>query len=443
MILNPKMASMLAGLASQAANEPPAPLPEAVPSIKPKVKSLIESASFLVEYTNESAKSAEHLPVPEPGQYHSAETTGRASGVSEEINTESLLMFLKQAAEKNASDVHLIPGNPVAFRINDVLKALSDKILLHEEIERMIFPLLSEKQKIDLALHQDLDISWQPLASVRVRMNVHYEKRGMAVAMRLLADRILTFKDLMLPEFLKDLILYPHGLILVTGPTGSGKSTTLAALIDLINNQQSRHIITIEDPIEYHHKSKNSLVEQRELNTSTPSFASALKHALRQDPDVILVGEMRDLETISLAITAAETGHLVFSTLHTNDAPQTIDRMVDVFPPHQQNQVRHQLSLSLATVVCQRLVRREDREGRVPVLEVLRVDTAVRNMIRKGSTHEIYGAMETARANGNLLWDDSLFGYVQQDILTRSTANGLARFPELFKQKFGEQTSKR
>ena len=345
--------------------------------------------------------------------------------------SDELIALLKQAQEHKASDVHIVSNNVVKFRIHGQLEAFGERVLQASEVAAMFLPLLNTLQRKALEEQKDVDLSLQPFANLRLRLNVHYEKGGMAAAIRLLNFNIPSFEELNLPDKLKEIVKKNHGLIIVSGPTGHGKSTTLAALIDYINREQARHIITVEDPVEYFHVSKKSVVEQRELNTTTPSFASALKHALRQDPDVILVGEMRDLETIALAVTAAETGHLVLSTLHTNDAPQSIDRLIDVFPPHQQEQIRQQLSMSLLAIISQLLVAREDQPGRIPVLEILKSDNGIRNLIRKGRTHEIYGLMETGKASGNVTRDESLLQLVKKGILTANTALDLSRFSDL------------
>ena len=287
----------------------------------------------------------------------------------------------------------------------------------------------------------EVDLSYSRRSLGRFRVNIYRQRGSVAIALRILNSKIPSFASLNLPSVIKDFTLYQKGLLLVTGPTGSGKSTTLASFIDMINEQRSCHILTLEDPIEYLHQHKNSMVNQREIGQDSTSFAAALRAALRQDPDVILVGEMRDLETISIAITAAETGHLVLATLHTVDAVQTIDRVIDVFPPHQQQQVRIQLANTLIGVIAQRLLKRKDGSGRVPAVEILVSNPAVRNLIREGKIHQIYSVIQTGRRQGMQLMDSHLEELYRQGIIDRQTALENATDPETLAKNIGRKSS--
>lgn len=337
--------------------------------------------------------------------------------------------LLEEMQEKGASDLHLVSGFSPAFRVNGSLEFLSDGILDPEKAKSLIYSILDEKQKAALEEKKDLDFSYAISGLGRFRVNVHYQRGSIAAAFRLLSYHIPSFEELNLPPILGELCLKHRGLILVTGPTGSGKSTTLACMVDVINSTQSTHIITIEDPVEYLHPKRKGLVEQREIGADALSFADSLKYCLRQDPDVILVGEMRDLETISTAITAAETGHLVMATLHTPDAPGAVDRIIDVFPSHQQSQIRLQLSSSLVAVVAQTLIPKSDGNGRVPAVEILINTSAVGNLIRSGRSHQLYDCMYTGAKLGMQTMDQSLIDLVQKNLITRDDAISRAKNP--------------
>jgi twitching motility protein PilT len=316
--------------------------------------------------------------------------------------------LLMQVVEEKASDLHLIADSSPVLRINGMLNAISRSPLPPEEVQALIYSMLNEEQIKHFEKNKELDFGY-PLGNLaRFRVNVHIERGNPAAALRLIPSKIPSLVELGLPTIVEQFAMEPRGLVLVTGPTGSGKSTTQACMLDIINHKLAKHIITVEDPIEYTHHNKKSLIEQREVGNDTLSFNNALKHVLRQDPDIILIGEMRDLETIQTAITAAETGHLVISTLHTGDSTQSIDRMIDVFPPHQQNQVRQQLSLTLVGVISQQLLTKKDKSGLVPAIEILRVTTAVRNLIRKAQTHEIPSMIEIGKQFGMQAMDSSL-----------------------------------
>lgn len=334
---------------------------------------------------------------------------------------DELLTFAKQKA---ASDLHLTSGSAPYLRIHGEMVKLNNRHVSQEVCHGLIFEILTDSQKEQFVETRDLDFSYSLEGIGRFRVNVFMQRNGIGAVFRHISEEILTVEELGLPEQLLDLIDVSEGLILVTGPTGSGKSTTLSALIHEINMNQRAHIITIEDPIEFVHTNQQSLINQREVGNHTESFTSALRAALREDPDIILVGEMRDLETISLAITAAETGHLVFATLHTNSATKTVDRIIDVFPDSQQAQIRTMLSESLRGVVAQALLPRADGEGRVPVVEILVNVPAVSNLIREGKTFQIASAMQTKRAQGMLTFEASVNDLVRQGIITRQDGMG-------------------
>ncbi|MBU8905050.1 type IV pilus twitching motility protein PilT [Desertibacillus haloalkaliphilus] len=308
--------------------------------------------------------------------------------------------LLKLAFETNASDLHITVGAPPIVRINGSLKQYGKEALTPSETEAMARALIPEKHWDDFVERGEYDFSYGIPGVSRFRLNVYRQRSCISFVARVIPTKVPSLEDLQMPAVLQTLAEKPQGLILVTGPTGSGKSTTLAAMIDYINRNYSKHIITLEDPIEYLHKHQLSIINQREVGFDTEKFANGLRASLRQDPDIILVGEMRDLETISTAITAAETGHLVLATLHTSSAPQTIDRIIDVFPPHQQPQIRIQLAATLVGIVAQRLFPAADGKGRVAATEVLVNQPSVANLIRNEKNHQIKSVMQTSRAQG-------------------------------------------
>jgi len=330
--------------------------------------------------------------------------------------------LLIEAKEKDASDLHLNVGIPPVLRINGKLTRMDLPELTPEITHEMIYSILSEKQKAGFEKFGEYDLSYELHNISRFRVNVFKHRRGEGAAFRLIPEKIKTLSELGLPSMLSDFTEKDRGLVLVTGPTGSGKSTTLAALIDIINKKKYDNIITIEDPIEFIHSHKNCLISQREIGSHTTSFASALRNALREDPDVILVGEMRDLETISMALTAAETGHLVFSTLHTISASETIERIIDVFPPHQQNQVRMQLAGSLLGVVAQTLLPVVDEKGRVPALEIMIANPAIKNLIREGKAYQISSTIQISKKDGMQSLDQSLKDLLMEGIISQEDA---------------------
>ena len=330
--------------------------------------------------------------------------------------------LLMEAKEKDASDLHLNVGIPPVLRINGKLTRMNLPELTPEITHEMIYSILSEKQKAGFEKFGEYDLSYELTNISRFRVNVFKHRRGEGAAFRLIPEKIKTLSELGLPSMLSDFAEKDRGLVLITGPTGSGKSTTLAALIDIVNKKRYDNIITIEDPIEFIHSHKNCLVSQREIGSHTTSFASALRNALREDPDVILVGEMRDLETISMALTAAETGHLVFSTLHTISASETIERIIDVFPPHQQNQVRMQLAGSLLGVVAQTLLPVLDGKGRVPALEIMVANPAIRNLIREGKAYQISSTIQISKKDGMQSLDQSLKDLLMEGKISQEDA---------------------
>jgi twitching motility protein PilT len=313
--------------------------------------------------------------------------------------------LFKLMVQQKASDMHLSSGAPPIFRIHGEMVGLNHPPLENDAVHSLIFEIMNEKQRRSFMETWELDTSYHIEGTGRFRVNVFMQRRGLGGVFRVIPEKIQSATELGLPKILLDLVSVPRGLVLVTGPTGSGKSTTLASLIHEINLTRREHIITIEDPIEFVHENRMSLINQREVSTHTKSFANALRAALREDPDIILVGEMRDLETIQLAMTAAETGHLVFGTLHTNNAPKTIDRIIDVFPQAQQAQVRTMLSESLRGVIAQTLFKRADKPGRVAGLEVLTSTHAVANLIREGKTHQIPSIMQTQIESGMMTFE--------------------------------------
>ncbi|MFS0876913.1 type IV pilus twitching motility protein PilT [Solibacillus isronensis] len=316
--------------------------------------------------------------------------------------------LLQRAYDENASDLHVTIGIPPVYRVNGQLKHYGDVIVTPEMVDQMIQTILPPYKAVEFEEKGETDFNYSLEGLCRFRVNAYHQRNAGAIAARLISSKIPTIESLHMPKVLYDLAEKPQGLILVTGPTGSGKSTTLAAMIDYINETKAKHIITLEDPIEYLHSHKKSVVNQREVGVDTDTFANGLRASLRQDPDIILVGEMRDLETISTAITAAETGHLVFATLHTSSAPTTIDRIIDVFPPYQQGQIRIQLANVLQGIISQRLFVRKDKAGRVAATEILVSVPAVTNLIRNEKIHQIPSIMQTSRALGMHTLENSI-----------------------------------
>lgn len=343
--------------------------------------------------------------------------------------------ILSKAKEAGASDVHITVGIPPKMRVNGKLITMDGVKLLPSDTMEIAIHVMNEKQKQHFEEYGEVDMSFAIPGEGRYRVNIYKQRGSIAMAFRLVGTNIPTPQELGVPQSVVDLYQKKRGLVLVTGPTGSGKSTTLASLIDTINNNREAHVITLEDPIEYLHQHKSSIVNQREIGLDSNNYAHALRAALREDPDVIFVGEMRDFETISTAITAAETGHLVFSTLHTIGAASTVDRVIDVFPPHQQQQIRVQLANVLEAVISQQLIPTIDETGRVAAFEVLHNNPAVRNLIREGKTHQITSVMQTNRKQGMMTMDDALVQLYQEAKISRDMALQFAQDQESIKNK--------
>jgi twitching motility protein PilT len=341
----------------------------------------------------------------------------------EDIHIDELLHTV---VDTNASDLHICTDSEPVIRIDGALKRLNYEKFTAHIIQRMMYDIISDEQIHKFESTLELDFSYALPRRARFRVNLYRDRGACASAFRLISDKIPTVRDLNLPPILEQITEKPRGLVLVTGPTGSGKSTSLAAMIDYINTNQGVHIITVEDPIEYLHKHKMSLINQRELGGDTKAFANALRASLREDPDVILVGEMRDSETIALAITAAETGHLVFATLHTNNAAESIDRIIDVFPPGQQDQIRIQLANNVQAIISQQLMKRANGPGRIPATEIMVATPAIRNLIRENKTHQIPSMIQTSAQFGMMSMDQCLRdlymkGYVKlEDAMSRA-----------------------
>ena len=350
----------------------------------------------------------------------------------------NILDLFQLMDEKQASDIHLKSNAVPIMRIHGVLTPVADaNPLTHQDLKTAFITMTSEGQQEEFQSSKELDFSYQTKGGVRFRVNASMQKGEISLALRRVAEEIPSLEMLGLPTICGELALKKQGLVLVTGPTGSGKSTTLASMIEHLNQREARRIVTIEDPIEYLYQDKHSFITQRELGSDTKSFATAAKQTLRQDPDVILVGEMRDPDTMAACITAAETGHLVMSTLHTNNAPQSIDRIVDSFPPYQQNQIRMQLSLTLLAILAQRLLPRLDGGGRVPAVEVMVANTAIRNLIREGKTHQMITVMETGLEQGMQTLERALKGLYQQGVITLDDALAHANDEKAFQTSLG------
>jgi twitching motility protein PilT len=352
-----------------------------------------------------------------------------------------LVDILKATAQAGASDLHMVVGKPPMIRLQGRILPLPGATpVTAEGCKQMIYSVLLDEQRARFEQNWELDCSIAVTGVARFRLNAFMQKHGVAAVFRTISSKIPTPAELGLMPAMTNLIDLPRGLVLVTGPTGSGKSTTLASLIELINQKHEKHVLTIEDPIEFVYEDKKSIILQREVGQQTKSFAEALKRSLRQDPDVILIGEMRDLETIQLAITAAETGHLCFGTLHTQDAPSTIDRIIDVFPAHQQQQVRIQVATTLQAVICQTLLPRADGQGRVCAREFMRMTPAVGSIIREGKTHLLYSAIESGSKFGMISMDQYLAFLVKGNHVSIENACSIAHDAEMVRKLVGMQT---
>ncbi len=349
-----------------------------------------------------------------------------------------LVDILVEVLEREASDLHIVVGSPPLLRMQGLLQPLDAPKLTGPQTRELVYSILTQDQRQRLENDWDIDFSYSVPGRARFRVNAYFQRNSVGAAFRLIPVNIKTIDELGLPRSVHQFAQKPRGFIIVTGPTGCGKSTTLAAIIDEINETRTEHIMTIEDPIEFLHRHKRCVVNQREIGTDAQSFGRALRAALRQDPDVILVGEMRDTETIATALTAAETGHLVLATLHTQDAPKTIDRIIDVFPPHQQEQVRVQLATTVMGIVTQQLLPTRDGRGRVVACEVLVPTPAVRNLIREGKTHQIYSVMQTGSQFGMQTMDTALVDLVRRGMITRELAERRSSTPEELRRLMGQ-----
>ncbi|MCH1571299.1 MAG: type IV pilus twitching motility protein PilT [Longimicrobiales bacterium] len=342
--------------------------------------------------------------------------------------------FLKVLVEQGGSDLHLTVGSAPVMRVHGHLQRIKFRELSQTDMEALVYEIMEEDWRISFVEDMDYDFAYEIEGLARFRANVFWQRKGLGIVMRTIPEKIMSADDLGLPEAVRRLCMLTKGLVLVTGPTGSGKSTTLAAMVDLINESRSDHILTIEDPIEFVHPNKKSLVNQREIRTNTKSFANALRAALREDPDVILVGEMRDRETIELGITAAETGHLVFGTLHTNSAPKTVDRIIDVFPAEEQEQIRSMLAESLKGVIAQVLLRHKNGKSRMAAMEIMVGTSAIGNLIRENKIHQIPSIIQTGKKDGMQLLDQHVLEFLMQQMITPEEAYMKANNKQAFLQ---------
>ncbi|MBC7591855.1 MAG: type IV pilus twitching motility protein PilT [Salinibacterium sp.] len=417
--------------------EAPAPLAAAPTTHAPpsETSTLLEQAladitsGLASSYDLDDGQDADDSPFFE-------EPTAGEGKSSPRLNVDAdLIAALTDVLYSGASDLHVTVNAPPTIRVDGVLRQVDGTSVWNRaKVTSALLSILTAEQRIAFDKELELDLAYTLSANARFRVNIYQQRNSMGAAFRLIPTEIKQLKDLGVPETIGRFAKLPRGLVLVTGPTGSGKSTTLAALIDLVNRTRADHIVTVEDPIEFMHKNHKSLVNQREVGPDTHSFQTALKHVLRQDPDVILIGELRDLETISVALTAAETGHLVFATLHTQDAAQTIDRIIDVFPPHQQGQVRSQLAAVLQGVVCQTLVKKASGSGRVVATEILIATPAINNLIREGKTYQIASAMQAGREHGMHTMDSHLADLANTGMITVAAAIEKAQDVESLKQ---------
>lgn len=345
------------------------------------------------------------------------------------MDISELLAF---SVKSGASDLHLSAGLPPMIRVHGDIRRINLPAMEHKDVHTMIYDIMNDAQRKVYEEHLEIDFSFAVEGLARFRVNAFNQERGAAAVFRTIPSQIQTLEELSFPRLFAELALKPRGLVLVTGPTGSGKSTTLAAMVDHANENLQAHILSIEDPIEFLHHSKKSVINQREVNTHTLSFANALRSSLREDPDIVLIGELRDIETIRIALTVAETGHLVFGTLHTSSAPKTIDRLVDVFPAAEKEMVRTMLSESLEAVISQTLLKRKDGSGRVAAHEIMLGTPAIRNLIRENKVSQMYSTMQTSGASGMQTLDQNLTELVKRGQISLATARSVAKSPENF-----------
>jgi twitching motility protein PilT len=442
------LAAPVAPPASAPAVAPPLAAP-AAPPLAPPVAPVVPSTVGTPAVASSAPPLMPPMPLPvvpaqpEPGtaaaEPHMKEAVAVRVG-AEDTSTDSAFLsdLLLYVLEQGCSDLHLTVGAHPTVRKSGGLMQLEEFTLLTPQlVQKTMYAIMSQKQREKFEEELELDFAYSLPGKARFRVNVYKQRDAVGAAFRLIPYEIKKLEDLGVPPAVANLAMLPRGFVLVTGPTGSGKSTTLAAVVDLANRNRADHIMTVEDPIEFLHNHQKSLVNQREVGEDTWSFKNALKHVLRQDPDIILVGEMRDLETIEIALTAAETGHLVMATLHTQDAAQTIDRVIDVFPPSQQQQVRVMLSGALQGVVCQQLVKTADGKGRVAAIEVMIATPAIRNLIREGKTHQIYSALQAGAKHGMQTMDSHLAALVKQGKITYDAALEKCHHVEDFKRLCG------
>ena len=421
--IKPVVAPLVAPVAAPPVVRPSAPAYDlqVAPVAAPVLVAIPVTASSMLSAV--PAQAVPTAPVTDTPAALDQEGTARVGAEDTTDDSMFLTDLLIAVLERKCSDLHMTVGAPPTVRENGHLVAVEGKeILTPQAIQKVIYAIMSQKQREKFEEELELDFAYSVPGRARFRVNVYRQRDALGAAFRLIPYEIKALEDLGVPPAVGNFAMLPRGFVLVTGPTGSGKSTTLAAVVDLANRQRKDHIMTVEDPIEFLHEHKSCLINQREVGEDTRTFQAALKHVLRQDPDIILVGEMRDLETIEVALTAAETGHLVMATLHTSDAAQTIDRIIDVFPPHQQQQVRVQLASALQGVVCQQLIRTADGKGRVVATEILVATPAIRNLIREGKTHQIYSAMQAGAKHGMATMDQHLAELVRRGKITYDAA---------------------